>query len=114
MLLSKRRPRPRRTAAVALKVVRGGRLLSLTGAIVRTSGVSSSSALRSAAPSREGDGIRISTRRRRTLGRRPVAWTTRAIRPADVFLKSDHRRAIDRWIDYFGGAVRLTPRSRPA
>jgi len=32
----------------------------------------------------------------------------------DVFLKSDHRRAIDGWIDYFGDAVRFTLRSRPA
>ncbi len=58
--------------------------------------------------------MRISTRGRHTLGRRPAARTTRAIRPVEVFLKGDHRRAIDRWIDYFGDAVRLTPRPRPA
>jgi len=58
--------------------------------------------------------VRISTRRRHTLGRRPAGRTTGAIRPVDVFLKSDHRRAIDRLIDYFGDAVPLTLRSRPA
>jgi len=58
--------------------------------------------------------VRISMRGRHTVGRRPAARTTRAIRPAHVFLKSDHRRAIDHWIDYFGGVVRLALRSRLA
>ena len=58
--------------------------------------------------------MRISMRGRHTIGRRPAARTTRASRPVHVFLKSDHRRPIDDWIDYFGDAVRLTPRPRPA